>query len=40
LYLHGAKIAMPFSPFFTKRPSDFHRLKPATTVAGQVPNLL
>jgi hypothetical protein len=24
---------MPFSPFFTKRPSDFHRLKPATTVA-------
>jgi hypothetical protein len=23
---------MPFSPFLTKRPSDFHLLKPATTV--------
>jgi hypothetical protein len=34
LVLARSKIAMPFSPFFTKRPSDFHRLKPATTVAS------
>jgi hypothetical protein len=33
-YLQGARIAMPFSPFLTKRPSDFHRLNPATTVAS------
>jgi hypothetical protein len=27
-------MAMPFSPFFTNRPSDFQRLKPATMVAS------
>ncbi len=31
--LQGARIAMPFSPFFTNRPRDFQRLNPATTVA-------
>ena len=32
-------MAMPFSPFFTERPRDFQRLKPATTVASAAPGL-
>jgi hypothetical protein len=30
----GARIRMPVSPFFTKRPRDFHVLKPAIRVAS------
>jgi hypothetical protein len=32
-YRHGAKMAIPFSPFLTERPIDFHVRKPATSVA-------
>ena len=30
---HGARIAMPFAPFLTLRPKDFHVWKPATRSA-------